>query len=109
MSQERYCQATAVTMSAASQTCRSSRGPYPRHIVALLNTKFETSFAVRPPEQIDVVITVDRTTQLKAIACHASQAADNPVLWRRLELLGDAEHLRYLRKKADAREPAVPA
>jgi hypothetical protein len=44
-----------------------------------------------------------------SIACHASQSADNPVLWRRLELPDDAEHLRCLRRRADAREPAGPA
>jgi LmbE family N-acetylglucosaminyl deacetylase len=50
------------------------------------------------PAQIDLTITVDRAAQLKAIACHASQSTHNPVLWCRLELLGDTEHLRYLRK-----------
>jgi LmbE family N-acetylglucosaminyl deacetylase len=81
----------------------------PGHVAALLNTEFGTSFAGRPPAQIDVVIRVDRATQLKAIACHASQSTNNPVLWRRPELPGDAEHLRYLRRKADAREPTGPA
>ncbi len=55
------------------------------------------------------MITLDRATQPKAIACHASQSADNPLLWRRLEPLGDAGHLRYLRRRADARDPARPA
>lgn len=48
--------------------------------------------------QIDLTITVDRAAQLEAIACHASQSTHNRVLWRRLELLGNTEHLRYLRK-----------
>lgn len=52
----------------------------------------------RAAAQIDLTITVDRTAQLKAIACHASQSTGNPILWRRLQLLGDSEHLRYLRK-----------
>ncbi len=105
-----HCQATAAALAAARQPdLPVIAWAIPGHVAALLNTEFGTSFAGRPPEQIDVVITVDRATQLKAIACHASQASDNPVLWRRLELLGDAEHLRYLRKKADAREPAGPA
>ncbi|WP_327727492.1 hypothetical protein OG250_10135 [Streptomyces sp. NBC_00487] len=39
---------------------------------------------------------VPRERQYRAIACHASQSSDNPVLWRRLELLGDREYLRVL-------------
>ena len=47
---------------------------------------------------LDLTITVDRAAQLEAIACHASQSTHNRVLWHRLELLGNTEHLRYLRK-----------
>jgi N-acetylglucosamine malate deacetylase 2 len=94
-----HCQATAAALSAARQwDLPVIAWAIPGHVAALLNTEFGASFAGRPPDQIDVVITVDRATQFKAIACHASQSADNPVLWRRLELLGDAEHLRYLRR-----------
>jgi LmbE family N-acetylglucosaminyl deacetylase len=46
---------------------------------------------------IDLVVPVDRTTQLEAVGCHPSQAVPGSVLWRRLELLGDTEHLRWLR------------
>ncbi|HUJ67467.1 MAG TPA: hypothetical protein VLX59_18110, partial [Acidimicrobiales bacterium] len=42
------------------------------------------------------VLTVDRQVQRGAISCHTSQSADNPVLWRRLELLADREFLRWL-------------
>ena len=42
-------------------------------------------------------LVVDRALQRQAIACHQSQSAGNPVLWRRLALLGDAEYLRVLR------------
>jgi N-acetylglucosamine malate deacetylase 2 len=104
-----HCQATAAALSAARQPdLPVIAWAIPGHVAVLLNTEFRTSFAGRPPAQIDVVITVDRAAQLKAIACHASQSADNPVLWRRLELLGDAEHLRYLRSKPTA-ERAGPA
>jgi LmbE family N-acetylglucosaminyl deacetylase len=47
------------------------------------------------PETVDVL--VDRTTQHAAIACHQSQANDNPVLRRRLQLQGRRERLRYRR------------
>lgn len=47
------------------------------------------------PDTVDVL--VDRQAQHAAIACHASQADDNPVLRRRLELQGGHERLRYRR------------
>lgn len=50
----------------------------------------------------DVIdLTVDRTRQRAAIACHVSQATGNAVLARRLELQGNAERLR-LRRPAPA-------
>jgi N-acetylglucosamine malate deacetylase 2 len=83
----------------------------PHHVAETLNAEFDTTFVGRRPEDIDVSIKVDRAIQLKAIDCHKSQSVDNPVLWRRLELLGDVEHLRYLRKRPRAlnRAVAVPA
>lgn len=44
-------------------------------------------------------VEVDRTAQRSAIACHASQAVPGSVLWRRLELQGSTETLRYLRTR----------
>jgi N-acetylglucosamine malate deacetylase 2 len=93
-----HCQATAAALTAASRLGLTVIAwVIPGHVAAALNAEFGTAFAGRPPEPIDLAITVDRAAQLKAIACHASQCADNPVLWRRLELLGDTEHLRFLR------------
>ncbi|AZQ78028.1 PIG-L family deacetylase [Flaviflexus ciconiae] len=46
----------------------------------------------------DLVLTVDRSAQRRAIAHHASQAVPGSVLWRRLELQGDEEHLVWLRR-----------
>ncbi len=46
----------------------------------------------RPP--LPVVIAVDRSLQLRAIACHRSQDPDNPVLRTRLRLLGPREWLK---------------
>lgn len=48
--------------------------------------------------EIDLAVTVDRTLQLKAVGCHPSQAVPGSVMWRRIELLGDHEHLRWLRR-----------
>jgi N-acetylglucosamine malate deacetylase 2 len=94
-----HCQATAATLSAAGRDDLTVIAwAIPRHIAEILNAEFATMFAGRPAEQVDLTITVDRGAQLKAIACHASQSTHNRVLWRRLELLGNTEHLRYLRK-----------
>jgi LmbE family N-acetylglucosaminyl deacetylase len=65
-------------------------------VAATLNTDFGTSFAGRPADQIDCTVEVDRRRQFAAIACHASQAQDNPVLWRRLALQGNREVFRWL-------------
>lgn len=65
----------------------------PDTVAEALNTEFSTTFRGRPPTEIDWTLTVDRTRQWRAIAAHASQSADNPVLRRRLALLGDTEHI----------------
>jgi N-acetylglucosamine malate deacetylase 2 len=70
----------------------------PETVADALNAEFGTNFV--GCREIDRIVAVDRTRQLDAIRCHASQSADNPVLWRRLELLGDTEHLRVLRATA---------
>ncbi len=70
----------------------------PDSVAAHLNAEFATSFVGRPDGVADVVLCVDRTAQRRAISLHASQSADNPVLWRRLELMGDTECLCWLRR-----------
>lgn len=70
----------------------------PRHVADALNEEFGTGFAGRSEDEIDLVLRVDRTRQSRAIACHPSQCDDNPVLERRLTLLGDTESLRWLRR-----------
>jgi hypothetical protein len=73
---------------------QSSPGPSPTPPPAASTDEFATTFAGRGDNDLD--ITVDRTRQLDVICCHHSQSADNPVLWRRLDLLGATAHLRYL-------------
>jgi N-acetylglucosamine malate deacetylase 2 len=68
----------------------------PAAVTATLNREFNTGFVGREPSEIDLEIEVDRRLQREAISCHASQATDNPVLWRRLELLAETESLRWL-------------
>jgi len=65
-------------------------------VAAQLGDEFPVEFVGRAPEAVHLSIDVDRTRQHQAIGCHVSQASDNPVLWRRLELQGDREVLRWL-------------
>ena len=75
----------------------------PEDVAAQLNAELGSSFVGRRPDELDLTVAVDRARQRTAIACHASQSTDNPVLWRRLELLGDTEHLRWLLSPPKAR------
>lgn len=68
----------------------------PAAVAAALNAEFGTAFRGRSGDGTALRVAVDRRCQLRAIRCHASQATENPVLWRRLELLGDSEWLRLL-------------
>lgn len=52
------------------------------------------------PEDIDFTITVSREKQLRAINAHVSQVVPGGLLFRRLELLGDNESLRWLQAPA---------
>jgi N-acetylglucosamine malate deacetylase 2 len=72
----------------------------PRSVAQRLNTELGTRFTGRAPSELDITLTVSRQRQWRAIARHRSQAIDNPVLRRRLELLGDREHLRLIHPPA---------
>jgi N-acetylglucosamine malate deacetylase 2 len=72
----------------------------PRAVAEQLNEELDASFSGSPPEDIDLTITVDRTRQVAASHAHHTQAVPSSPLWRRLELLGDLEHLRWLRRPA---------
>ena len=54
------------------------------------------AFKGQPPGRIDLCIRVDRARQRRAALRHASQISPAAVLWRRLQLQGDCEHLRWL-------------
>jgi LmbE family N-acetylglucosaminyl deacetylase/uncharacterized OsmC-like protein len=69
----------------------------PDRVAERLNDEFGTTFVGYQPEQIDLAVPVGRDKQRSASLAHASQAVPTSVLWRRLELLGDVEHLRWLR------------
>jgi N-acetylglucosamine malate deacetylase 2 len=78
----------------------------PEAVAATLRQEHGAAFVGRSDTEIDLVVTVDRTRQLDAMACHGSQLADNPVPQRRVGLQGDREHLRVLHFP---RPPAAPA
>ena len=68
----------------------------PEAVARALNAEFGTAFIGRRDEEIDWTIRVDRKEQQAPIAAHGSQSSGNPVLQRRLHLLGNVEHLRRL-------------
>ncbi len=71
----------------------------PAEVAAQLNDELGVRvFKGCPPEQIDLRVTVDRSHQIAASHAHHTQAVPSSPLWRRLELLGDTEHLRWLRR-----------
>ena len=69
----------------------------PEAVAEQLNDELGTCFVGHPAHRIDLVVPVRRSRQLAASRAHASQAIPASALWRRLELLGDTEHLRWLR------------
>lgn len=89
--------ATAAAVSAAAGLGVGILGwTLPLGVAEALAEEFRVPFSGHPPAQIDVVIQVDRSAQRQAVACHPSQAVPGSALWRRLDLLGEAEHLRWL-------------
>ena len=73
----------------------------PAGVAATLRDEYGPGFVGYDAGDLHVTIPVDRERQRRAIAAHASQAVPGSVLWRRLELLGGREHLRWLRRPAD--------
>lgn len=68
----------------------------PADVADALNAEFGSAFAGHLRSAIDICVPVSRYRQRRAIAAHASQSHGNPVVNRRLALLADAEHLRWL-------------
>lgn len=68
----------------------------PEAVAATMHAEFGAPFVGRSDAELDLVLTVDRTRQQAAMACHHSQLTDNPVPQRRIDLQGDVEHLREL-------------
>lgn len=89
--------ATEAALHAAERAYGVLAWAVPEAVAAELNAAFGTAFAGRAEAELDITLAVDRGRQRLAISRHASQSTDNPVLWRRLDLLGEVERLRWLR------------
>jgi N-acetylglucosamine malate deacetylase 2 len=68
----------------------------PAAIAGRLREKTGQPFTGRPPSEVDLCVRVDRARQRRAALMHATQISPTAALWRRLQLLGDCEHLRWL-------------
>ncbi|MDO8308702.1 MAG: PIG-L deacetylase family protein [Actinomycetota bacterium] len=89
--------ATAVAAQVATMRAVGMLGwTVPDSVARALNSECGSSFSGHAPGDIDITLTVDRTHQRAAVDCHPSQAVPGSVLWRRLDLLGRLEHLRWL-------------
>lgn len=92
-----HCRATeAAVVAARSLGLRVLAWAMADDVAKGLTQEFGARFIGRPDAQIDLRVTVNRRRQRRAIARHVTQAPDNPVLRRRLELQGDREVLRWL-------------
>lgn len=68
----------------------------PDSVAAQLTAETGQRFAGRPQHMLDLCVRVDRRRQRSAARLHASQISPGAVLWRRLQLQGECEHLRWL-------------
>jgi LmbE family N-acetylglucosaminyl deacetylase len=89
--------ATAAAVAAARAAGRPVLAwTLPAAIARQLEAETGTRFAGRPADEVDLCVRVDRTRQRRAALLHASQVSPAAVLWRRLQLQGDCEHLRWI-------------
>lgn len=87
--------------AAASRVGRSAGLPVlawglPQRVAEAVNAEQGTCFLGHPIDDFSIALTCDRSGQMRAVHAHASQAVPGSPLWRRLELLGDTEWLRFL-------------
>ncbi len=68
----------------------------PTAIAVRLAEETGAPFAGRPASEVDICLRVSRDRQHRAALLHASQISPAAVFWRRLQLQGECEHLRWL-------------
>lgn len=94
-----HMRATEAAISAAAQRDLPVLGwTLPLAVTKQLQAEHGVPFIGHGQDEVDLEVTVDRTRQLLAIEEHPSQAVPGSVLWRRLELQQDTEHLRWLHR-----------
>ena len=74
----------------------------PAAVAARLSAETGQDFSGQPPGRIDLRLRVSRQRQRRAALLPATQISPGAVLWRRLQLLGECEHLRWLVPPAEA-------
>lgn len=79
---------------AAGRGLRVLEWGLPEEVAGALRSEFGGGFTGHDEGSLPIVVEVDRTRQVAAAHLHVTQAVPGSVLWRRLELLGDREHLR---------------
>ncbi len=89
--------ATRAAVQAASACGRSVLAwALPAPIAALLSEETGQRFVGQQAADIDLRVQVDRSRQRQAALLHKSQISPTAVLWRRLQLQANWEHLRWL-------------
>lgn len=68
----------------------------PEHVARALTAEFGATFHGHSEAEIDLLVRVSRARQREACGAHASQTPPGAPLWRRLDLLGVTEALRWL-------------
>ncbi len=68
----------------------------PATVAARLREETGQPFAGRAPGEVDLCVRVNRARQRAAALLHVTQISPTAGLWRRLQLLGECEHLRWL-------------
>ncbi|GAB78432.1 N-acetylglucosaminyl deacetylase, LmbE family [Austwickia chelonae] len=92
-----HCAATAAAVhAAAARALPVLAWTMPVEVAEELNRSFGTAISGRSREQVDLVVRCPRERQLRAVHAHTSQAVPGSPLWRRLELCGDVEWVRFL-------------
>ena len=71
------------------------------HVAGVLNAEFGAGFSAFEEDSVLMSLSVDRSRQTRAIACHRSQSVGNAVLARRLALQGDTEVARWHLRSRD--------
>jgi N-acetylglucosamine malate deacetylase 2 len=68
----------------------------PAAVAVQLRAETGQDFTGQQADHIDLCVCVSRDRQRRAALLHASQVSPSAVLWRRLQLQGECEHLRWL-------------